>query len=96
MSEPTKPDDLPSDAEPDPLDELAKGQVPVPKVDWRVSPRAACIAASVVGVVAGIAVWIWAPDPPWWIPPFIALITAVMAYRLIRPVWRAAGLEDEI
>ena len=50
----------------------------------------------VVGVMAGIAVWIWAPDPPWWIPPFIALITAVMAYRLIRPVWRAAGLEDEI
>jgi len=82
--------------EADPLDELAAGKIPVPRLDWRVSPRTTRIISSVVGVAVGLSIWIWAPDPPWWIPPFIALITAVMAYRLIRPVWRAAGLEDEI
>ena len=96
MTEPNRPTGEKPGDEPDPLEVLAAGEIPKPRLEWRISKRAAGRAAVVAGLAAGLATWILPDSRPWWIPPFRAVVTAVLAYRLLRPVWRAAGLEDEI
>jgi hypothetical protein len=59
-------------------------------------PRTMAIIALAAGAVAGIGAAAAAPDSPWWLPVFLAVVAATVAWRLLRFRPRRPGWEDEV
>jgi len=67
-------------------------QIVIDHVLWRRAPLWSCLA----GVVAALALFLFAPDAPRWLPLLAFLVVAIVAFRLLRPRVRQPGWEDEL
>jgi len=59
---------------------------------WRRAP----LVSFALGAVAAAAVAVFAPETPWWMPLLAFCVVAAVAFRLLRPMHRQPGWEDEL
>ncbi len=67
-------------------------QIVIDHVLWRRAPLCSCI----LGIVVAVALAVFAPGGPWWMPFLVFCVVAAVAFRLFRPRVRQPGWEDEI
>jgi len=67
-------------------------QIVIDHVLWRRAPLWSCA----LGVVAALAVVVFASGVPWWMPILAFCVVAALAFRLLRPHPRQPSWEDEI
>jgi membrane protein implicated in regulation of membrane protease activity len=58
----------------------------------RYAAFAAFGAAALVTLIASMA----SPAAPWWMYPFLFCVVAIVVFRLLRPMKRRPGWEDEL
>jgi membrane protein YdbS with pleckstrin-like domain len=58
--------------------------------------RFAAAAGLVAGALVALAAWLTMPAAPWWMYPFLFVVVLTVVFRLLRPMKRRPGWEDEI
>ncbi|MPY69065.1 MAG: hypothetical protein GEU92_03150 [Alphaproteobacteria bacterium] len=71
----------------------APDEPPAPRIRVRRYAAAiALVAAALVTLIASLV----SPAAPWWMYPFLFGVVLIIVFRLLRPVARNPGWEDEI
>lgn len=67
-------------------------EIVIDHVLWRRAPLCSCV----LGVAVALALLVFAPAGPWWMPFLVFCVVAAVAFRFLRPRARQPGWEDEI
>lgn len=67
-------------------------KIVIDHVLWRRAPLCSCA----LGVATALALFVFGPAGPWWMPFLIFCVVAAVAFRFLRPRPRPPSWEDEI